>query len=334
MIPTTVANTFGAIEIGSFGAAFLFGIVTLQCYIYFSQNPNDSRKLKAMVAIIWVLECVHSVLIFWEVYRLTITYYGRAKEVRQYPGFSSVLMLGGFITMIVQCFFAYRVWKFLPRPYRFIGLACGVIAITRGIMSLYGSVEAILMTSYPAYLADYQHYLTALLALGAFIDVVNAASMSYFLVMQREKAFSKTTTLIDRLVAYTIGTGVITSVAAIAVLILFQTLSQRVIISLALYVALAKLYSNSLLSALNARRSLREGSSKSVSITHPRLAGTDSSGSSGTHPEMSNAISIEMKTTKLVSEDQTEDSFGSFETKTHLSPISETSPRRRPDDMV
>ncbi|KAJ3506851.1 hypothetical protein NLJ89_g6635 [Agrocybe chaxingu] len=315
MITTTVANTFGAIEIGSFGAAFLFGIVTLQCYLYYSQNPNDSWKLKAMVALIWILECIHSVLVFWEVYRLTITYYGRAKEVSQYPGFSAVLMLGGFITMIVQCFFAYRVWKFLPRPYCFIGLACGIIAIARGIMSLYGSVEALLMTSYPSYLAEFQHYLTALLALGAFIDGVNAASMSYFLIMQREKAFS--------------------NVAAITVLVLFQTLSPA-LISLALYVALAKLYSNSLLSALNARRSLREGSSKSVSVTHPRLVGTDSSGSTGTRPEMSNAISIEMKTTKLVSEDQTEteDSFGDFDTKTRISPISEKAPRRRADDMV
>ncbi|KAJ3517474.1 hypothetical protein NLJ89_g472 [Agrocybe chaxingu] len=91
MIPVTIENTFGAIEVGSFGAAFLFGIVTLQCYAYFSQYPGDSKVIRFMVPILWALECTHTALILWEVYRLTIIFYGRAGEVEQYPGFSTVL---------------------------------------------------------------------------------------------------------------------------------------------------------------------------------------------------------------------------------------------------
>ncbi|KAJ3509372.1 hypothetical protein NLJ89_g5252 [Agrocybe chaxingu] len=316
MVSLTIANTFGAIEIGSFGAAFLFGVVTLQCYFYYSQNPEDSRQLKILVAVVWLLECAHTGLMIWEVYRLTIVMYGRAKDVHTYPGFSLVLTLGGFITTIVQCFFAYRVWKFLPKPYSYIGLASGLTACSRGIMSTYGAAEAVMMSSYAEFLVKYQNYLSIVLALGVAIDIVNAASMSYFLIIQREKGFSKTTNLIDRLVAYTIRTGVITCVSAITVLVLFQSLSPT-LISFGFYVGLAKLYTNSLLSALNARRSLKENYSMSISVSHPRLAGTETSTSriGPEYTQSNQAISIEMKTTKLISEDPAEEKAYDLESK-------------------
>ncbi|KAF8955633.1 hypothetical protein BDZ97DRAFT_1926497 [Flammula alnicola] len=55
-----MSNTFGALEIGSNVAIFLFGIVTLQCYLYFSRFDDDRLAFKALVATIWSILAVSS----------------------------------------------------------------------------------------------------------------------------------------------------------------------------------------------------------------------------------------------------------------------------------
>lgn len=46
-----LANTFGAIEIGSIFAIFLFGIITLQAYVYFTTFDEDHLAFRALVCI-------------------------------------------------------------------------------------------------------------------------------------------------------------------------------------------------------------------------------------------------------------------------------------------
>jgi hypothetical protein len=50
MTAVTLANTFGALEIGSWFAVFLFGVVTLQAFIYFERYPDDRLVFKALVS--------------------------------------------------------------------------------------------------------------------------------------------------------------------------------------------------------------------------------------------------------------------------------------------
>ncbi|KAJ3507829.1 hypothetical protein NLJ89_g6084 [Agrocybe chaxingu] len=169
--------------------------------------------------------------------------------------------------MLVQNFFALRVWKFLPRPYCYVGIACIAASTVRCILSIYASVEGFLMVSYANYLVEFQDYLTALLAIGAAIDVINAGSLSYFLFRQRELAFARTTRLLDRLIAYTIRTGLITCIVAVTVLILFQTLAPS-LISLGVYTALAKLYSNSFVSAFAGADTVEESRVEGAKSNH------------------------------------------------------------------
>ena len=53
---TTVANTFGALEIGGAVSVFLFGVVTLQTHIYFQRFPEDRRYFKALVSTLLFLQ--------------------------------------------------------------------------------------------------------------------------------------------------------------------------------------------------------------------------------------------------------------------------------------
>ncbi|KAJ2912094.1 hypothetical protein MD484_g8320, partial [Candolleomyces efflorescens] len=199
--------------------------------------------------------------------------------------------------MLVQIFFAWRVYTILDTPYKFVGLFCIVVAVLRCGVSIYAGVEATRETSIAAYVVKYRAMLATLLSAGAAIDLIIALSMLWFFMVRRRQALKKVARLLDRLVAYTIRTGLVTSVAAVSIVITFFA-APNTLVWLAMYTFLAKLYSNSLLSALNSRAQLRAVAS-SPHVTRSRsfksLVGRSII---STKPGNNmNTISIQMKTT-------------------------------------
>jgi len=291
MVETTLANTIGALEIGTLIATFLFGVVAFQTYQYFSNFPEDRLLFKGLVTAIIILELVHTGSAAYEVYRLTIIFYGReSSEEHRYFGLASMTFLGGMITMLCQLFFCARVWKVLPKPWNYIAGVCMVAALGRGAGSLVLGSKAVAAKSMLEYRSKWRWLITTLLTTGATIDVVIAASMLYFLLSKRRTGLTSVGKLIDRLVAYTIRTGLFTSIGAVTMIIMFQAMPDT-LVWIAIHATLAKLYSNSLLSALNERQSLRSAiASASVSgegVTRPRSR----------MQAQSRAITIEMRTT-------------------------------------
>ncbi|EDR06567.1 uncharacterized protein LACBIDRAFT_300118 [Laccaria bicolor S238N-H82] len=257
LIHVDLTDTVGALLIGTLFSVFLFGVVTLQTHLYFTQFREDHWSTKALVGGIWLLEVGHTIAICYEIYHATIVLYGRPDKLTQFPALGATLTIGGLITLLVQGFFALRVWKVLPDPFRYVGLVCGLASFARMIGSTFLSYQGITTPSAAQYAVQWKWLITTLLVGGAIIDVTIAASMVYYLHKSRKNAFSKVARLLDRLVAYTIRTGLLTSVSAVALLICFLSIPET-LIWLALYTFLAKLYSNSLLSALNERREMRE----------------------------------------------------------------------------
>lgn len=136
----TIDNTLGALEIGSSIAVFLFGILTLQTYLYFTRFGKDRIQIQALVrrkivqwldannpfAIGWhslvkrplipllillilynsifprCLELGHTISVASEVYRTTILRYGQPEAANRFPGFGALMILGGLVTMLVQ----------------------------------------------------------------------------------------------------------------------------------------------------------------------------------------------------------------------------------------
>ncbi|KAJ7479198.1 hypothetical protein FB451DRAFT_1395788 [Mycena latifolia] len=70
-----LAGTIGRIEIAQVLIALLFGIETLQIFNYFGQFPKDPRRLKILVAGIWLVELAHTISAFLTVYAMTVTFY-------------------------------------------------------------------------------------------------------------------------------------------------------------------------------------------------------------------------------------------------------------------
>ncbi|KIM37533.1 hypothetical protein M413DRAFT_30747 [Hebeloma cylindrosporum] len=267
----TIENTFGALEIGSSIAVFLFGIVTLQAFLYFTRFGKDHIQIKALVGTVWCLELGHTISLAYEVYRTTISLYGRPEAATKVPSFGALTILGGLITMLVQSFFSYRIWKLFPHPWRYLGMLCTTLAAIRGIMSVYAGIMGILSPSLVEYQVRFQTFIGAILLIGAGIDLTIAVSMVYVLLEMPQMGVtrSRVTRIVDRGLAYTIRTGIVTSIGAISVVALYHAMSGT-LVYLAIYACIAKLYSNSLLSTLNSRGNLDNMYSKATSVELPR----------------------------------------------------------------
>ncbi|KJA18780.1 hypothetical protein HYPSUDRAFT_44952 [Hypholoma sublateritium FD-334 SS-4] len=265
VIEVDLNNTIGAIEIGSLFGVFLFGIVTLQTFNYYDNYKEDGWGNKTLVACIWFLEIGHTLGINFELYRATIILYGQPWELVRFPGIAAVTVVGGAITLItqvrpfhyhftppcgltiLQVFFSLRLTKLLPRPYHHIGSIAIVISSLRFVTSIYLTVEGVILPNITVYREKCQWIVSAMFISSALVDIIIAVSMLYYLTRQR-KQVKRISRLLDRLVTYTIRSGLLTSIAAIAVILCFLLMPAN-FVWLGVYTFVAKLYSNSLLSA-------------------------------------------------------------------------------------
>ncbi|KIM42482.1 hypothetical protein M413DRAFT_134912 [Hebeloma cylindrosporum] len=229
VMSTTPTSTLGALEIGSLLGVFLFGVVSLQTFNYYATYPDDSWVNKTLIAVIWVCDLVHTVGVNYEVYRTTIIDYGRPDSLLKLTVIGAVTLFGALVTLLVQTFFSIRLAKLLPPPYDKIGTVCIAISTVRFAGAVYITVCGVTAPS----LADFRHkvswLVSATFAVSAAVDVAIAVSMLYYLVRQRGEGTYRISKILDRLITYTVRSGLITSISAIALVICFQTMPDNLV---------------------------------------------------------------------------------------------------------
>ncbi|KAJ7815166.1 hypothetical protein B0H14DRAFT_3143756 [Mycena olivaceomarginata] len=111
--PTNLHSTIGAYQIGVLISYMCFGVTTTQAYIYYSRFPDDSRKLKALVAFVWLGELGHAICIGHTLYGFTIFDYGHPERfLRPAPkSLVSSMLLGSMAVTAVQVYFAFRLYQ-------------------------------------------------------------------------------------------------------------------------------------------------------------------------------------------------------------------------------
>ncbi|KAF4622251.1 hypothetical protein D9613_009608 [Agrocybe pediades] len=98
-------------------------------------------------------------------------------------------------------------------------------------------------------------YISLVCAVAA--DTIIAASLCTLLLKSRT-GLKRTDSIITLLMAFSINTGLLTSICAIACLVTYAIWPQRFVF-MGIFFALSKLYVNSLLASLNARTAFRSG---------------------------------------------------------------------------
>ncbi|TBU41893.1 hypothetical protein BD309DRAFT_964320 [Dichomitus squalens] len=104
-------STLGAGVIGCLCATGLFGITSLQTFMYFNHCGPDSRVLKSSVAILFSLDTLHIITVAYTIYWYAVTNFGNLFALETIPwSFNAGMIITTTSDTIVRGLFTWRIW--------------------------------------------------------------------------------------------------------------------------------------------------------------------------------------------------------------------------------
>ncbi|KAJ3788214.1 hypothetical protein GGU10DRAFT_373242 [Lentinula aff. detonsa] len=282
------SSTFGSLLLGGLVASTLTGILLTQGLLY-SKSNTDPSYIRAMVAVILILDMSHSVTLFMGLWTWFIRFRENDGAVFMIPVWVALLafykfplmngvrsiavsvVITALTTIIAHAFFAWRIFKLSKKNYwllfpiaipAILAFSEHSILPTTSNFSDIPSVFACVSQADMIHLDSFQLFrdrsswvFTAGLALSSAVDVMITAMMMILLRQSRTKSLSLDA-VIDSLFVLTLENGAITSLAALTCMVLWLTMDN--FIFLGLYFIIGKLYGNSILAVLNYRKHLSQ----------------------------------------------------------------------------
>ncbi|KAG1755402.1 hypothetical protein EDB19DRAFT_402838 [Suillus lakei] len=261
----------GPVVLGTLFDACLFGCLVIQTYVYYANFANDHRVIKVTVAAVFATQIAHMMCVSATLWNTAVNAYDDPSKLQILPLTAcATILFTGITGALVESYFAFRLWK-LSRKL-LLPLLSLVLCVIAQVVSLVITVRAFNTTSIAAFETDQNTSITLALTSRVLCDTILTLSMAWYLRKQRS-VFSRTTSTIDRLVLWTIETGLITSLVAVLVISFFLAMKQNYI-WVGFYAILASVNGNSLLASLNGRLIFR-------SVTNESLGMSTLSGSGG-----------------------------------------------------
>ncbi|KAI0641145.1 hypothetical protein C8Q79DRAFT_324129 [Trametes meyenii] len=240
--------------------------------------PKDTKKLKCMVATVWILDCLHSAMVCIANWQNLISSFGNfegldnitceSDEVIIVPGIwvqsifsKATVALTAMTTFLVHCFFCFRIHT-LSRSNWIITMPLLVLALTRLAAASVSTGEMLRLKSFSDFVKQFNCVFTLGLATSTSLDVLITGILCYYL-RQRKSGLARMDQIIDILTLYTVENGMLTCITTAVSLVCWLTMPDNLIF-LGLHLAINKLYANSIMASLNARRSLSHRSQGTV----------------------------------------------------------------------
>lgn len=240
--------THGPMLVGFTLNACLYGIMITQVYMYFTSSKKDRTWMKCFVLFLLVADTINTVFDFLYLYKSLIVNFGDSAFLAKADWlFATDPALTGIIASLVQLFYAWRI-RVLTRSWLFVGLVF-ICAISGGVAAIVTAFEVGRTPNF----VDFRHFKAAViiwLAAESVGDLLITSILVWYL-RKHKTGFKSSDLMIDRIIRLTVQTGLITSLVATLDLIFF--LDDPAGTHLIFNFPLCKLYTNSLMSSLNAR---------------------------------------------------------------------------------
>jgi len=242
---------FGPMLVGVFMNAVLYGVMLVQTVIYYQTYKKDSTRMKLFVLFLFIAETLNTGFDLALIYEPLVQKYGTPPATTFFPLFLPTdPLLTVIISTPIQIFIAYRI-KIISRASWLAAAICALAIASFG-GGIWLTVTIIHIRRFARKPELHWPALLWLLA-SAIADVTITVSLTWNLA-KRKTGFSGTDDAINRIIRLTIQTGFITAVFAILDVACFLALPHTTI-NFVWDFALSKLYTNALLSTLNARSS-------------------------------------------------------------------------------
>ncbi|KAK2459929.1 hypothetical protein APHAL10511_008058 [Amanita phalloides] len=249
-----LSDTMGVMLIITLVSAVLHGITVAQAHRYFTLYSNDILYLKVLVTVLVVVDATHLSMAIYTVYHYLIRNFYNPAMIGHFVWSVTVeAICTSLNSSIVQFLYALWVWRLSKNKL--------LLFITITLVLLQGACNiawVIISTQIKVYsqLIHIGPLTMTMQLLSALIDVINA--VSFIVLLRRSRSgFIKSDSLINKMIFFVLSTGLLTSLYATAVVVLLIA-TPRSFIAGALYLCVGRLYVNSFIAALNARRVVKQ----------------------------------------------------------------------------
>ncbi|KAJ7896834.1 hypothetical protein B0H13DRAFT_2033366 [Mycena leptocephala] len=240
-------------------SAPLWGVVVAQANVYYRTYPNDTKALKYLVGICVILTTAQLAVLAYTVYFWLIT----CRLPQNYPSLGSVKRsmapsyLTYFLTMIVQCFYAMRVW-FVSNKNKYIVSAIIILSIVQMVGGFALCTNTAITNSLSAVYSRFNHISGSIQLGGSMLcDMLISVSLVYCL-RGTSSSFKATRNGINKIILYAINTGIVTNIVALINLVTWLSIPDTNFTWAVFHFSLGKIYVNAMLVSLNARASIRK----------------------------------------------------------------------------
>ncbi|KAJ6517080.1 hypothetical protein DFH09DRAFT_1373745 [Mycena vulgaris] len=253
----------------------LLGTLTLQVYIFHVAFPKERTSIKALVYTIFLLDVAQTAISSHFAYMLLVNGWGDSTVLTNLPWSSAAgPIFTGIISASVQIFFAWRIYVLRgSNPYA-IGIS-GLIVLL-ALMQSFSAIISDALFALTTELSEVRHLMVGVklwLFGSAACDIVITATMLEILFSCRRRTpWKRTDSTLTKLIYTTVNSGAITSVVAIADVVLFMLYPDNYLHETPAFM-LGKVYSNVLVATLNART--RDPVLNATTPADAREAGTE-----------------------------------------------------------
>ncbi|KAI6139857.1 hypothetical protein EDD17DRAFT_1881260 [Pisolithus thermaeus] len=253
-----IPNGFGSILFEGLVSAMLYGITTLQTYMYFMYYSEDASTTKFLVIAIWILDTLHISFVCHALYYYLITNYAVPTSLEYIVwSFPASLLMNLLVVSAVQCFFAYKIYYLCRPQVKWLVTAPIILSV---FTHLGFGVETVVLVSVNdafSFLPRIRSY--ALIPCAAAIvlgEVLITLSLCILLYDNgSHSAFPRTKHILNTLVIYAVNRCLLTLIFTVAELV--TIVDNQDAWAVGLDFNIGKLYANSLLASLNTRQYLR-----------------------------------------------------------------------------
>jgi hypothetical protein len=242
---------YGTMLVGVFLNCILFGIMVMQCFIYYQTYTADRLWLRLFVAYLALAETANTACDMYLVYQPLVQQFGKIEAVTFFPKtLSAAAIVTVLISTPVQLFMGWRISVITgSRKISFLIALFSLVAFAGGV---WVTVNVIVLKTFDKK-DTFQFNLPGVMwfIASAVTDILITFTL-VFTLSRRKTGHSRTTNAVNRIIRLTIQTGLVTMVFALLDLLLF-TLNSKTAISFVFDFSVSKLYTNALLSTLNAR---------------------------------------------------------------------------------
>ncbi|KAJ7747817.1 hypothetical protein B0H16DRAFT_1554700, partial [Mycena metata] len=257
-----VQLSYGPMLVGVFFNMILYGVFVGQVLTYYQLYRKDDAWMRYFVAYLFVLETANTGLDIGIMYQPLILEYGRTPVY--FPLlFPSQPLIVVLVSTPIQIFFAWRIRMITKMIW--VPIVISIFALAALTGGLWTTVKVAIIKEL-AHKPELHNSALLWFLASCVADILITISLVLTL-SHRKTGFVATDSVIDKIIRTTIQTGMVTAIFSILDVICFMVFPHYSV-NFVWDLALSKLYSNALLSTLNARAHLA-----TISTSRPSRAG-------------------------------------------------------------